>query len=284
MTSRPDIRPLLPTALLCFDFDGTLVDRDSDPRFDPRLAAYLDELAARGAAWVINSGRSLLHVLEGLMDHGIPVTPDFIIAREHEIFARHTSGQWIDCGDWNDRCRRRHERFFRQHRTFLRAVRAFVEDRDHAAWIEATEEPAGLVARSEAAMVEIISFVESHRLSYPELGYQRNSIYLRFTHRDFDKGTALQELARHLDITPKGIFAAGDNYNDLSMLRGDIARRLCCPGNALPEVKAQVLREGGLVAAGHGSRGMIEGLEHYYFSNLGHDAGLWRDRPAGEVS
>jgi HAD superfamily hydrolase (TIGR01484 family) len=265
--------PGSPTALLCFDFDGTLVDRESEPRFDPRLAAYLSELGDRGARWVVNTGRSLMHALEGLIDHGIAVVPDFIIAREHEIFMRSAAGRWIDCGEWNERCRRQHDGFFRRHRPFLGAVRAFAEADHQAAWIEADGEPAGLVARSEESMAEIVAFVDSHRPDFPELGYHRNSIYLRFTHRDFDKGSALRELARHLDVGPDVTFAAGDNHNDLSMLRRDIARRLCCPGNALPEVKAQVRREGGLVAAGHGSRGMIEGLEHYFFPDQRKAAG-----------
>ncbi|MGI8604852.1 MAG: HAD-IIB family hydrolase [Verrucomicrobiales bacterium] len=253
-----------PQDLLCFDFDGTLVDRESEPGFDPRLADCLRDLSERGARWVINTGRSLMHVLEGLAHYQVPLTPDYIVAREHEIFVRDLAEAWIDFGEWNANCRRRHDSFFREHRPFLDELRDFLSQSQSGAWLEEQGDAAGLIAHSETAMVEIIAFVEQRRARFPELGYQRNSIYLRFTHRDFDKGSALRELASKLGVPAASIFAAGDNHNDLSMLRHEIAHRLCCPSNALDLVKQQVLEQGGFVAKSPASTGMIEGLEHYF--------------------
>ena len=109
-------------------------------------------------------------------------------------------------------------------------------------------------------MQTLIDFVEERRLRWPEVGYQRNTIYLRFTHRDFDKGSALAELARQLDLPASALFAAGDNYNDLSMLRRSVAHHLACPANALAEVQAQVRAEGGQLTAFPASRGMAEAV------------------------
>jgi hydroxymethylpyrimidine pyrophosphatase-like HAD family hydrolase len=109
-------------------------------------------------------------------------------------------------------------------------------------------------------MQRVIDFVEARRPHWPELAYQRNTIYLRFTHRDFDKGSALAELARQLGLPASSLFAAGDNYNDLSMLRRSVAHHLACPANALPAVQAQVAAEGGHLLPAPASRGMAHAL------------------------
>lgn len=256
--------PALPT-LCSFDFDGTLIDKFHTPSFEPALGDFLRRLRERGGHWVINTGRSLTHTLEGLDDHGVALegkqlAPDFIIAREHLIYTRSGMGEWVDLGEWNARCQRQHEAFYRGHRRFFDDVRAFTENAGRGMWIEEDGDPAGLITRTEADMAEVIDFIENHRENWPELGYQRNTIYLRFTHRDFDKGSSLAELARQLGLAPAAILAAGDNFNDLSMLRREIAHHLVCPANALPEVQQQVLAEGGRVTTLPASRGVAEAL------------------------
>lgn len=247
-------------SLYCFDFDGTLVDKEHTPAFDPMLAQHLGDARSDGARWVINTGRSLMHTLDGVVGYGLSLAPDFIIAREHEIYTRNHVGRWVDLGDWNERCHRTHRKFYKQHRQVLAEIRAFIEKTDLGWWIEETGDPAGLITHDEKSMSEVMAFVEARRERWPELGWQRNTIYLRFTHCDFDKGSALRELARQLGVPASAIFAAGDNFNDLSMLRRAVAHHLVCPANALPEVKAQVLAEGGRVLSRNASRGMAEAL------------------------
>ncbi len=252
------------TPSLCsFDFDGTLVDKFHTPSFEPTLGACLHALGERGGRWVINTGRSLPHTLEGILDHGVGLAPDFIIAREHLIYTRNRVGRWVDLGEWNALCQRRHDAFYHGHRRFFRDVRAFIERDGRGVWIEEAGDPAGLISRTEDDMAEVIAFIEAQRGDWPELGYQRNTIYLRFTHRDFDKGSALAELARQLGVAPDSILAAGDNFNDLSMLRREVAHHLVCPSNALPEVKQQVTAEGGRVASLPASRGVAEALRQW---------------------
>ena len=55
-----------PNFLLSFDFDGTLVHPGSDPVFHPELGRMIRQLRQQGAAWVINTGRSLPQTLEGI--------------------------------------------------------------------------------------------------------------------------------------------------------------------------------------------------------------------------
>jgi hypothetical protein len=57
--------------ILCFDFDGTLVHPESDPVYHPGFGQMIQVLRGQGAAWVINTGRSLSQTLQGLAQYGI---------------------------------------------------------------------------------------------------------------------------------------------------------------------------------------------------------------------
>lgn len=254
------------TFILCFDFDGTMVHPESDPAFHPGLGQMIQQLRNLGAAWVINTGRSLQQTLQGLGQHGIFMKPDFIIAQECEIYKPGLIAEWKDFGSWNRDARRAHERFMRDHRPSLDAIRNLVETKTSASFLEGDFGQVGIVASSDAELDGICEYIDAHTREFPEIGYHRNGIYLRFSHSGYSKGSALGELARLLDLDASRCFAAGDNYNDLSMLDTRYARQIACPGNALPPIKEVVQRRGGFVASKTASEGMIEALGHY-FSN-----------------
>jgi hydroxymethylpyrimidine pyrophosphatase-like HAD family hydrolase len=109
-------------------------------------------------------------------------------------------------------------------------------------------------------MEEVCAFLDAERSRVPGFYYMRNTVYARFCHEDYSKGTALGELARLVGIGVHEIFAAGDHYNDLPMLDGRHARWVACPGNAVEAVKEQVQRVGGYVAKGACSVGLLEAL------------------------
>lgn len=67
---------------------------------------------------------------------GLPGEPDYIVAREHELFARDDAGRWIDAGEWNDRCRTAHDTFFEEHADVLGEVRSFTKSRNLAWWVK----------------------------------------------------------------------------------------------------------------------------------------------------
>ena len=83
-----------PTGLLCFDLDGTLVKRHGPPHtcFHPRLLEYLSELRKVGLHWAINSGRKLSSILNAAHDYVIRLRPDYIIAKESEIYRPTSTG------------------------------------------------------------------------------------------------------------------------------------------------------------------------------------------------
>lgn len=250
--------------ILCFDFDGTLVHPQSDPIFHPGLRMMIKMLREQGAAWVVNTGRSLGQTLDGLAQYGIFMEPDFIIAQECDIYRPGYFRRWKDYGSWNRQARRAHERFVRDHQPSLTAIREMVETQTQASFITGGEGEMGIVATNDAEMDGICSYIESHAQQFPDIGYQRNGIYLRFSHSGYSKGSALSELARLLGLDAMSCFAAGDNFNDLSMLDPRHARMIACPGNALDPVKQIVHSRGGYIASKFASEGMMEALTHFF--------------------
>lgn len=249
--------------LLSTDFDGTLVDHFANPPVDPALFGMFEELRARGVHWAINTGRDLRFVDEGLREFGFPVEPDFVLTAEREVFHRGPGGEWQDFGDWNRRCYEAHDALFLQASELIGDIERFVEGAMEAERIYEGGRMVGLAAKTEEEMDRLCGFLEQERRRVPGFGYMRNTIYVRFCHEAYSKGTALAELGRLTGIGPEEIFAAGDHYNDLPMLDGVHARWVMCPSNAVGVVQEMVRRAGGYVARGRCSTGVVEALEHF---------------------
>ena len=255
-----------PAGLLCFDLDGTLVKKHGTPntRFHPRFLNYLSELRSAGFVWVINSGRSLTSIVGALSEYRIRVQPDFIIARESEIFRQGELGRWEDFGDWNESARDDQKRFIKSHgRVFKKLKKEF--SKGTARFIESDDGQVSVVTRSSIAMDKLCEDMDEISHTSPEFGYQRNGIHLRFTHSAYHKGTALQELCRMVDVEPLHVFIAGDNDNDLPMLDTEYGARLACPSNAIDRVKKTVLDANGYVGTAEASIGIMQALDFYYF-------------------
>ena len=102
-----------PVLLVSTDFDGTLVEHGAPAPFSPRLLEVFTALRERGVRWVINTGRSLASLEEGLESFALPIQPDFAITTEREVFRPASNGRgWEDFGDWNSVCAQRHDALF----------------------------------------------------------------------------------------------------------------------------------------------------------------------------
>ena len=262
----------LPVLLISTDFDGTLVEHGVPAPFSPELLGVFSTLRERGVRWVINTGRNLPSLEEGLESFGFPIQPDFAITTERELFQPAPNGHgWVDLGDWNTVCARRHDALFAAAAPALREIARFVQSETGAELRYGRrtqghvvpDEPAGVVARDDAEMDRIVARLAPLRAELPEFSFQRNSIYLSFCHAAYDKGTTLAELNRLLGIGPEGAFAVGDHQNDLPMLNGVHARHVACPGNSIEPVKLAVQAAGGYVAQAGYSAGVIEALRFY---------------------
>lgn len=251
--------------LLSTDFDGTLIGHGSDGRCAAAFAEALDHHCRAGAFWAVNTGRSLWHALEGIERFAPPVHPAFIITNEREIYRKAEAG-WESHGGWNATCRQRHDELFAHPGSLavIEAIERLIGTRGRASLLYENDLPAGLITEDEESMEWIaqeISGFSSEAL--PEFHFQRNTIYMRFCHRDYHKGSALGELCRLEGICADHVFAAGDHFNDLSMLDGRHAAMPACPSNAIHDVKQLVLRSGGYVALQPCADGIAEALDHY---------------------
>ena len=80
---------------------------------------------------------------------------------------------------------------FKKQRKFIETIRIYVEQETKARWVASQDEPAAIIASSEQEMDSICSHldVQITQREPKYLAYERNSIYLRFSHSEYNKGT-----------------------------------------------------------------------------------------------
>ncbi len=254
-----------PELLLSFDFDGTLhhpADQDPVPVEFFDVIRNLRE--TRNAVWGINTGRSMPHVVEGLLESKFPFLPDWVIAREREIFFPNAFGRFQPYQEWNMRCEKDIHRLFKQAGGTLKQIRKIVEEHTGAQYIELDGDPAGLISRTEEEMEWIVDRIAPMVNEVPDLSWQRNSIYLRFGHMNYQKGTTLSEMMRIYRLGIPQVFAMGDSHNDVEMLSQEHSGQAACPANAVDEIREIIEARNGYVAkAAHGN-GVVEALRAIY--------------------
>ncbi len=246
--------------MLSFDFDGTLHHPADNP---PVPFAFFDLIKTlreeHGALWCVNTGRSLPHLIEGFIESGFPFLPDWVVAREREIYQPNVKGRMIPHAQWNHRCEHEMQRLFTRADDFLKTIKHETLEHTGAEWIATDGEPAGIISRTEEEMDWICERV-IELIPPRDLGWQRNTIYLRFGHNAFHKGSSLGEISRLSGLTADACFAIGDGHNDLGMLDPAYAASVACPANAVPEVRMQVLSHNGHIASSPHGDGVIEAL------------------------
>jgi HAD superfamily hydrolase (TIGR01484 family) len=248
-----------PIQLLSTDFDGTLHAEFENPPVPLELQHLLTELQTAGLRWVINTGRDLSSLMESLGRAQLPVWPDFVVTVEREIHSR-SGTQYVPLEDWNRGCALAHEQLFERVRADVPRLTAWVKSKFSATIYEDSYSPFCLIAGTNPEADLIHAYLEEYCAKVPGLSVVRNDVYARFSHRDYNKGSALGEIARRLGIEPGKVVAAGDHLNDLPMLSRKYARWLIAPGNAVPVVKDTVRRQNGHVSDAPYGLGVYDGL------------------------
>jgi HAD superfamily hydrolase (TIGR01484 family) len=263
MTPLP--APSSPTAILSFDFDGTLHFAANTPPVPPTFFEVIRRLREnQGVLWGINTGRAMEYMEEGILESRFPFLPDWVVAREREIHFPDGAGRWQPHHPWNLRCETEIHALFHHARQLMAQIRRLVEEHTGARWIEMDGEPAGIIAQSDDEMEWIVGSIQPLVDAEPHLAWQRNSIYLRFGHRDYQKGSSLSEVAAHYGLTAAHCFAMGDSHNDFEMLDPAHAAMTACPANAVREIREKILATGGIVTPSPHGQGAIEALHHYF--------------------
>src|SRR5215472_4694761 len=199
-----------PIKLISTDFDGTLFAEFENPPIPRELLRLIGDLQQRGAKWVINTGREMSSLMESLARARIALQPDYLVLVEREIHCRHNS-QFIPLEDWNAECTRTHADLFALVEPVLSHVITAINSRFHASIYEDAYSPLCLIARDNQQMDGIHDFLNEFCRTVPNLTVVRNDVYARFSHHDFNKGSALGEIARRLGIPCSEVFAVGDH-------------------------------------------------------------------------
>jgi hydroxymethylpyrimidine pyrophosphatase-like HAD family hydrolase len=252
----------LPIKLLSTDFDGTLFAEFENPPIPEPLQRRIAELQARGAKWVINTGREMASLMEALGRAGITIEPDFLVLVERELYL-HQNSRYVGVEEWNSACTKSHAELFARVEADLPRIVEWINARFHARIYEDPYSPFCLIAGSTGDMNVIHQHLEEYCLGVPHLSVVRNDVYARFSHVAYNKGTALAELMRRVGVTAEEVFATGDHLNDLPMLSQTYARFLAAPGNAVDAVKEAVRRQDGFVSELLCGNGVAEGLEFH---------------------
>ena len=249
--------------MVCTDFDGTIADGDGNPissEFFERLVA-----ARRDGKvyWIINTGRTFESLRLELEKRKAPIWPDWAVGLEREIWlVRNQRG--VGWFEWNRKCEVLHHQLFDAVKPLWKLIEDYVSRHTEASLVEDAGSPVGIIADSEEEADEISAYITPLLQNWPNLVAVRNSIYFRFSHKNYHKGACLQAIAEGVGVVPSEIMALGDHLNDLPMLERRYAWHLGCPGNAVDEVKEKIRAQGGYVAAGTVAEGSVEAWDHFF--------------------
>ncbi len=252
----------MPIQLISTDFDGTIFAEFENPPIPVALQHLLGAFQRKGATWVINTGRDLGSLLETLARARLAVHPDALVLVEREIHVR-KDDQYVPLTSWNSACARDHAELFARMAPDLPGLREELHRHHRGTFYEDDFSPVCVLAASLRDADEVQHRLEAYAKGVPNLTVVRNDVYIRFAHDAYDKGTALREIARRLHVPPEGIVAAGDHYNDLPMLKPEIARWLITPANGIPPVQEAVRSAGGYVSHRLHGDGVALGLEYF---------------------
>ena len=222
--------------IISTDFDGTIYSEFEPEPITREIEILLKNLQSGGASWIINTGRDLSSLMESIGRSGIHARPDFLVVVEREIYELKDS-VYVPWEAWNQECARAHRELFSHVRKDLLEIIHWISSRFDATIYEDPFSPMCLVGADNEDTNQIQIYLEEYCQQVADLTVVRNDVYIRFSHRSYNKGTALSAIARQLGIAPSDIVAAGDHLNDLPMLRREHAHWLIAPANAVEEVK-----------------------------------------------
>jgi HAD superfamily hydrolase (TIGR01484 family) len=250
----------LPIKLISTDFDGTIFAEFENPPIPASFVQLIADLQARGAKWIINTGRDMSGLMEALARSRIPIQPDGLVLVEREIYY-HQSSRYVADYEWNRECTRLHDELFARVRADLPRLTQWINKRFAATVYEDPYSPFCLLAGNNGDADTIHEYLNAYCREVPQLTVVRNDVYARLAHASYNKGAGLTEIARRWDIRREHIFAAGDHLNDLPMLDLAHARWLATPANAIESVKAHVRSQNGFVSRLSQGHGVAEALE-----------------------
>jgi hydroxymethylpyrimidine pyrophosphatase-like HAD family hydrolase len=255
---------LVEPILISTDFDGTIFDHESP---SPFASSFMDWIRCarkkRRIVWVINTGRDWESLLPELNRCPHPLWPDWVALIEREIHRVH-NGDPHPHHSWNNTCTEIHADLFERARPAFEKTRRELSAFRDLAIVNDIGSPLGLIASNDEQADEVERAIAPLLDEFPDMHVVRNSIYFRFAHVDYHKGSCLGMIASEERIAPEQCFAAGDHHNDVPMLDRKYAHAIACPSNSDPRVIDCVTRQKGFVAKQPAGEGVAEALIHFF--------------------
>ncbi len=267
--------PRSPRYLFSFDFDDTLFSFDREPDELREFFAVMRRLRAEfGVLWGINTGRAPDYLREGLTDffHDAPnaFAPDFTVTMERHVHLADSRGLLAPAAAWNAPCEAAHDELFRSHGAMLDGLLKRLErDFSHLRLRRQENDIYSLVVNDFTGLDEVAPVIDAAIAPFGEIVTQRAGPYLRFSHRDYNKGTALAYVACRFRIPAACIAIFGDGHNDLDAMNELPAAYRACPLNAAPDLKETVLAGQGFISSLPRIRGVLDALKYGVFPHFG---------------
>src|SRR5687767_3621816 len=158
----------LPIKLISTDFDGTLHAEHEDPPVPHDLQELIASLQARGAKWVINTGRDLGSLMETLGRAHLRIKPDYVVVVEREIYC-HRDARFVDLPEWNNSCRTTHAELFQRVSQDVPRLAEWVNQRKRATVYSDSYSPFCIIAETNDEMDAIQRMMEMYCTEVPGL-------------------------------------------------------------------------------------------------------------------
>lgn len=274
-----------PRYLFSFDFDDTLFTLGGPAEERRVFFSLMRRLREEcGLLWGINTGRDPVYLREGLMDMFHDDTdafaPDFTVTMERHVHMADEEGRLMPSVPWNDACAVAHDDLFSRYGAMLEDLMDHLEDRFSRLDLRRQSNDAfSLIVNEARGLDEVACVIQDTVGPYDEIVTQRAGPYLRFSHRDYHKGSALAFVASRFGVSAAHMAIFGDGHNDLDAMRHLPEAFRCCPSNAAEEVKAMVACGHGYISPEPRTRGVLDGLERGALPHFGMKAN--RRQPSG---
>src|SRR5438128_2089822 len=152
--------------LISTDFDGTLHAEFEDPPVPHELQTLIADLQRQGAKWVINTGRDLSSVMEGIARARLSIRPDYLVVVEREIYCHHAS-RYVQAEEWNQGCKAAHAELFARVEADVPGLVDWVNQRFSATLYQDDYSPFCMIAEKNEDADAIQVFLESYCAQVP---------------------------------------------------------------------------------------------------------------------
>lgn len=248
--------------LLSLDYDGTLrsSDLDSPSPIDPGFFGLVQRLRALGVRWGVNTGRDLPFFWEDYAPDS-PFMPDFICTCERYVYLADEEGRLQPAVDLNEQADAAtlelRSALAAPYGEFMNALRNRYATLN---WQFSRIDPLSIESEDVDTMDILMDLITPFVGHWDNVVMLRAGRYMRLSDARYNKGSALQYVARHWNVPEDHVAMVGDGHNDLDMFRAFPKGFCAAPGEAHPEVLEFLQSHGGYITA---RGGLMEALQHW---------------------